>query len=151
MNPSDLRGVGIQVSRLETKNSAKLNGKIDSFVIRKKREDVVSLDNCACEPSTSSDTRFNVPVAENEESGSKTPDVSTFNEAEYDVSLSQVSIRDGAFDSPPPPCSNVGPMRRSRAGGCSVCGANLAACIAIRPTKHRRAFDYTIHLQFSSS
>ncbi|KAK7603882.1 hypothetical protein V9T40_004155 [Parthenolecanium corni] len=90
VNPEDMRGVGIQMTKLtESKNGApESHGRLDTFVVKIKKKDSPDGDT---RPGPSSDVRI---TEENnsklDEAGPSCSNKSKFNESEYDVTLSQV-------------------------------------------------------------
>lgn len=92
VNPEDMRGVGIQMTKLtESKNGApESHGRLDTFVVKIKKKDSPDGDT---RPGPSSDVRI---TEENnsklDEAGPSCSNKSKFNESEYDVTLSQVRL-----------------------------------------------------------
>jgi len=84
IKPTDFRGIGIQVSRLEYKKNPSTASKMDKFVTRSKRP-ANSQVECIPERSESSGCSTDTSV----ENGVNSK---IFNESEYDVSFSQVTM-----------------------------------------------------------
>ena len=94
IKPTDFRGIGIQISRLEYKKNTSAASKMDKFVIRSRRPSRAAVDQAESfqEKSESSGCATDTS-AENGVS------LKVFDESEYDVSFSQV--RKNSWYSPP--------------------------------------------------
>lgn len=89
VNPEDMRGVGIQMTKLiALKNGVPESlGRIDSFVVKiKKTDSPDQKTNC----SPSSEERIVEQSSRLDEAGPSCSRQPTFDESEYDVTLSQV-------------------------------------------------------------
>ena len=80
---ADFRGIGIQMSRLETRKNASSAMKMDKFVIRSTR--LENLNNNQVESSPEKNESL-------ECSAEKDTSSRVFDESEYDVSFSQVKL-----------------------------------------------------------
>lgn len=85
IKPRDMRGIGIQMSKLENaKNLTRSTGKIDKFIIKTKKEKLGEI------PSDSLNKKVDNDNGSKNISTQKCSNVKIFDESEYDVSFSQV-------------------------------------------------------------
>lgn len=89
VNPEDMRGVGIQMSKLiESKTGVSESvGRLDSFLVKMKKTDSPDEKN---RPGPSTEVQITEPSSRLDGAGPSCSIQPRFDESEYDITLSQV-------------------------------------------------------------